>query len=175
MTFLTAITSLGVALGVGLLVGMEREQSQSDRDDEDRRFGGFRTFPLLALCGAVAGLLVPSLGWGIAAVMATTLGLVFAALVSIEVHLGSGRGITTEIAGLAVFLLGLLAAVPIEGVADSYRWGLVAAVATAVMGLLTYRRPLRRFAERIRGRQLRLVVQVGVLLFVVLPLLRSCG
>ena len=175
MTFLTAVASLGVALGVGLLVGMEREQSQSDRDSEDRRFGGFRTFPMLALTGAVCGLLVPSLGWVLPAVLTAALGAVFTALVSIEVLQGSGRGITTEVAGMAVFLLGLLAGVPLDGLEATWRWALVAALGTAVMGLLTYRSPLRAFASKVRGKQLRLVVQVGVLLFVVLPLLRSCG
>lgn len=175
MTFVSAITSLAVALGVGLLVGMEREQSQSDRESEDRRFGGFRTFPLMALAGAVAGLLVPSLGWIIPAVLLVGLGGVFTTLVVLEVVHGTGRGITTEISGLVVFLLGLVAAAPIPDMAETMRWGLVAAVGTVVMGLLTYRTPLRAFAGKVRGKQLRLVVQVGVLVFVILPLLRSCG
>lgn len=52
--------SLGLAIGAGLLIGLEREQSQ-DRDREHGPFiGGVRTFPLFALLGCLSMLLRPT-------------------------------------------------------------------------------------------------------------------
>ena len=174
MTWVELTYSFGVALGVGLLVGFEREQSQSDREREDRRFGGSRTFPLLSLLGAVAGALQPSLGWGIPAVITGVLGLVFVALVVLDVlDEERGRGITTEVAGLLVYLLGLLAAMPIEGLEHSQRWVLCAALATVLLGLLALRPALHSAARGATRRQLQRVFQIGVVVLVVVPLLYS--
>ncbi len=48
--------SLSVALLVGLLIGIEREQSAPDDIKERRRefLGGVRTYPLVALTGALS-------------------------------------------------------------------------------------------------------------------------
>jgi len=43
------------ALGIGILVGIERERDQSRK--EDIRVAGVRTFTLIALLGATSGLL----------------------------------------------------------------------------------------------------------------------
>src|SRR5205085_11438317 len=48
---------LGIALGLGLLVGLQRESAAS-------ALAGVRTFPLVTLFGAICGLLaVPYGGW----------------------------------------------------------------------------------------------------------------
>jgi uncharacterized membrane protein (DUF4010 family) len=53
--------TLGIALGLGLLVGLQRERSHS-------RWAGIRTFPLITLLGAICGLLAANLGgWIVAA------------------------------------------------------------------------------------------------------------
>ena len=53
--------TLGIALGLGLLVGLQRERSHS-------RWAGIRTFPLITLLGTICGLLATNLGgWIIAA------------------------------------------------------------------------------------------------------------
>ncbi|HEU5101108.1 MAG TPA: DUF4010 domain-containing protein [Roseiflexaceae bacterium] len=53
--------TLGIALGLGLLVGLQRERSRS-------RWAGIRTFPIITLLGSICGLLAASLGgWVIAA------------------------------------------------------------------------------------------------------------
>ena len=52
-TWFTMAGSIAVALGLGLMVGLEREQFQSRV--EDRKFGGIRTFSLLGLLGAIGG------------------------------------------------------------------------------------------------------------------------
>lgn len=51
---------LGIALGLGLLIGLQRERT-------DARLAGFRTFPLVTLFGALSGLLAESYGGWIVA------------------------------------------------------------------------------------------------------------
>ncbi len=54
--------TLDIALGLGLLVGLQRERSHS-------RWAGIRTFPLITLLGTICGLLAAHLGgWIVAAV-----------------------------------------------------------------------------------------------------------
>jgi len=173
MTWIQLTYTFAVALGIGLLVGFEREHSQADRESEDRRFGGSRTFPLLALLGAVVGALQPSLGWAIPAVVTGVLGLIFTALATFDVDEERARGITTEMAGLAVYLIGMVAALPIPDLEHTQRWALCAALGTAVLGLLALRTTLHSAAQNVKRRQLRRVFQVGVVVLVVIPLLYS--
>lgn len=50
-----AIVGLAVALGIGLIVGIERERRKGDGDR--RAAAGLRTFAIVALAGAVAQIL----------------------------------------------------------------------------------------------------------------------
>ena len=53
---------LAIALGLGLLVGLQREHSIN-------RLGGLRTFPIVTLLGCISGLLAESYGgWIVAAI-----------------------------------------------------------------------------------------------------------
>ena len=47
-----------VALGLGILIGLERERSKGEEGG-----AGVRTFALIALAGAIAGYLQASLSW----------------------------------------------------------------------------------------------------------------
>ena len=161
--------SLAVALGVGLLVGMEREQSQLDLDN--RRFGGVRTFALMALLGGLAGLIQPVTGWGVPAVIIGIIGSILVFHSVHEVMEGKSRGITTEVAALAVLFLGVISTTSIPSMEPTERWGVVAACGTAVMALLSMRSPLHTFAKAISSAELYSTVKLGVLLLVIVPLL----
>ncbi len=165
--------SLAVALGVGLLVGMEREQSQLDLDS--RRFGGVRTFALMALLGGLAGLIQPVTGWGVPAVIIGIIGCVLVFHSVHEVIEAKSRGITTEVAAMAVLFLGVLSTTSIPEMAPTERWGVVAACGTAVMALLSMRSPLHTFAKAISSAELYSTVKLGVLLLVIVPLLPSAA
>lgn len=162
----SALEALGVALGAGLLVGLEREQSRKD----SLRIGGIRTFALLALLGALGGLLMPAVGWWLPATLGLAVcgALVGAALLDHREH---QPGMTTEIAGLVVHVLGLLAVTPIAGLSDVGRWSLVAAAAILTMALLSLRAPLHSLAERVSSEDLYATAKLGVVLLVALPLL----
>ncbi|MEV6715431.1 MgtC/SapB family protein [Lentzea sp. NPDC051208] len=56
-----ALGHLATALAIGLLLGVEREH---DTEHDSIRPAGSRTFPLIALVGAVSAALSPvALGW----------------------------------------------------------------------------------------------------------------
>ena len=90
---LTVAFRFAAALGLGVLIGLERERSQPET-----RFAGVRTFGLISLAGAMAAFLDGALG-------RPSLGLVLfaavAALVVVSAVLtarqGGDIGITTEI------------------------------------------------------------------------------
>lgn len=95
------LTGLAVAFGVGLLIGIEREQRKGA--DPARIVAGVRTFALIALTGAVCTLL----GTAMISVGAAFVGL--AALASYQRSHADDPGLTTEIAMFVAFLLGVLA------------------------------------------------------------------
>ena len=60
MSATAAFETLGIALGLGLLVGMQRERVHAP-------LAGVRTFALITLLGAISGILSRSLGvWVVA-------------------------------------------------------------------------------------------------------------
>lgn len=54
--------SLALALAAGLLIGLEREQSRPAIETRRAFLGGIRTFPIIALTGAVSVLLAKEVG-----------------------------------------------------------------------------------------------------------------
>ena len=47
-----SIVTLGISLGLGLLIGLQRERTES-------RLGGIRTFPLISMFGTAGGIIGP--------------------------------------------------------------------------------------------------------------------
>ena len=105
---LDTLRGLAVAVGIGLLVGVERERR---RAEDGHGVAGVRTFALIALAGALAEQVG---GIGIA------LAGGFVALAALAAYRGSrdaDPGLTTEVAMLVVFLLGVLAMRELRGMA----------------------------------------------------------
>jgi uncharacterized membrane protein (DUF4010 family) len=100
-TYNHSLIGLAVAFGVGLLIGIEREQRKGA--DPAHIVAGVRTFSLIALAGAVSTLI----GTALIAVGAAFVGL--AALASYHRSRETDPGLTTEIAMFIAFLLGVLA------------------------------------------------------------------
>ncbi|SFR03093.1 Uncharacterized membrane protein, DUF4010 family [Lentzea waywayandensis] len=152
MDTVVALGHLATALAIGLLLGVEREH---DNADNSSRPAGSRTFPLIALAGAVSAALSPvALGVALGAVAA----LVIAWYLS-----SSEPGATTEIAAIATFLLGALA---------WHRPELAVPVGVAAAALLAAKRPLHQFARKVVSDQdVRDAMILFVVAFVVLPLL----
>jgi uncharacterized membrane protein (DUF4010 family) len=147
-----ALGHFATALAIGLLLGVEREH---DNAHDSNRPAGSRTFPLIALAGAISAALSPI-------AVAVALGAV-AALVIAWYLRASEPGATTEIAAIATFLLGALA---------WHRPELAVPVGVAAAALLAAKRPLHRFARKVVSDQdVRDGMILFVVAFVVLPLL----
>lgn len=146
---------LAVALGAGLLVGLERERRKGQGDD--REAAGLRTFMVAALTGAVAQML--------SAVLAAMALAGVAALAALSYWRSRSRdpGLTTELALLATALIGMLA---VEQPA------LAAGCAAVLAAVLAARERLHHFAtEWLSERELHDGLLLSALVLVLLPLL----
>ena len=152
---LDALSSLGLALGLGLLIGVDRERRKGR--GPTRHFAGIRTFTLVALAGAGVQLLDQP--W------LTAIAAVFVAALAVVSHLkdrSPDPGVTTEMALFVTFLLGVLT-VPYPAVA--------AAGGVVVAGLLAAREPLQHFSTRTLSEQeLRDALVLAGSALIILPL-----
>ncbi|WP_210644454.1 DUF4010 domain-containing protein [Pseudomonas sp. Tri1] len=143
------------ALGVGLLVGLERERRKGEGDRRD--FAGLRTFAVTALLGYVTFRVGGPLLLGF---IALSLGAVVTA--AYWRNLDKDPGITSEVALFAVLALGALCvSAP----------ALAIAIGVVMAGLLASRQTLHHFARsQLTADELRdgLILLIAVL--VVLPL-----
>jgi uncharacterized membrane protein (DUF4010 family) len=150
------VRGLGVALGVGLLIGIERERRRLP-EDLQRSAAGVRSFTLAALCGGVASLLGPLM---LAIVTLAFAGLLVVAYLRTSEH---DPGLTSEVALLATLLLGALA---------MQRPGLAAGLAVLVTLLLAARARIHRLSrELISEAELRDGLLLAAAALIVLPLL----
>lgn len=105
---ITFLTNVAVALGIGLLLGLEREFAKGkDNELNESYFAGIRTFPIVALMGLLAAHLSNLYSpWILVISLAGTFGLTALSywLDSSEENLGG----TSEVALIIVFLLGAL-------------------------------------------------------------------
>ena len=146
-----------VALGLGILIGLERERAKGEEGG-----AGVRTFALIALAGAIAGYLDQNLGlvWLALAVFVA----VGALLISLYVltSLRGDTGIATEISALLAFLLGLLCA---HGQLQVAAW-----VAVAMALMLALKDWLHRLARRIDTSDVEATLKFAIVTLIILPL-----
>ena len=150
------LTGLAAALGIGLLIGIERERRKGE--GPARAAAGLRTFTLASLLGALAMLLG---GGATLAVLAAVVGAL--AIVSYRRSRDDDPGLTTEIALVLTFMLGALA---------MHDARLATGIGVLVAIALAARSQLHRFVVRVLSEQ---EVHDGLLLaaaaLVILPLL----
>ncbi|KAF1710752.1 MgtC/SapB family protein [Pseudoxanthomonas sacheonensis] len=151
----TAAAGFAVALGIGLLVGLERERVKGT--GQRRKAAGIRTFALLALVGASAA------SMGDAALLVAGVFVIAAMIVSYGRTSAADPGLTTEVAMLATFLLGAMALA---------RPGQAGALAIVVTLLLHSKARLHTFATRLfSGQEVHDLLFLSLSAFVILPLL----
>ncbi|OFX01373.1 MAG: hypothetical protein A3D94_19795 [Alphaproteobacteria bacterium RIFCSPHIGHO2_12_FULL_66_14] len=125
------VLNLAVALGIGLLIGIDRERRKGD--GPGRAPAGIRTFTITSLCGAVAVIVGGDL------LLAVVTAGVFA-MASLAYWRASNQdpGLSTEAALVATALLGGLAV---------HEPALAAGLGVIVAGLLTARTAIHRFVR----------------------------
>lgn len=153
----TLLGALSLALGLGLLIGLQREHAGSE-------LGGIRTFPLLALLGLICGLLASA--WGQFVVVAGFIGVtslaVLANLPRIREQTDTGNQ-TTEAAALLTFALGAYLAT------GAYAAAIVIGAITAV--LLHFKKPMHHFVHAMDERDIHAVMRFAIVSLIILPVL----
>lgn len=157
-----ALSRLTVALAIGLLVGLERGWQTRDAED-NRRAAGFRTFALSGLLGGVTGLVALKtsaavIGWVFLGYMGA-----FAAFHWLEARSEGRASVTSVVAGMLTFLLGTMAVV------GDLQLAIACAVGMTV--LLALREPLHRWINSLSWQEIRAVLTLLAMSFLLLPLL----
>ena len=148
---------VGIALALGLLIGLQRERSES-------KTAGIRTCTLIAAFGTLCGLLATFYGGLMIAVGAATVAaLLFVANLA-KIHGEKPEpGLTTEAAVLVTFAVG---AYVVNGYVE---------VAVALGGvtavLLHFKQPLHALVNRMGEREVTAVMQLVLIAMVILPVL----
>lgn len=157
------ILRLGLALAIGLVVGVERGW-QRRNDPEGSRTAGVRTFTLVGLFGGVAGVLAERFGSPLLfAALLLALVAPFAAFSYRESREEADFSVTSVVAAVLVFALGALAAV------GDMRAAAAGGAVTA--GVLASRAGLHGLVARLTWIELRSALLLIAMTAVVLPIL----
>lgn len=158
---------LAVALGIGLLIGLERGWKTRDAAPGTRA-AGFRTFTLCGLLGGLAAALAQTTGTAVGAGL--VLGLSFVAYAAVfavferdAARAADSYSATTVIAGLLTFLL---AAYAVIGDARA-----AAATAVVAAGILASRAQIHDLVARMTWPEFRSVLILLAMTFIILPIL----
>jgi uncharacterized membrane protein (DUF4010 family) len=160
---LTGALNWATAILLGALVGIEREKRKSE--EATGHIAGLRTFILLALLGATAGWLSQhyTAPWILVVTLVITGAFVAVGYAVTAETSENGKGLTTEIASIVVFLLGAM-------VMLGYReFAIGLAVVTAAV--LAYKQPLHGFVDKLGWDDVYAGVRLLVATFIALPLL----
>jgi uncharacterized membrane protein (DUF4010 family) len=144
-------TKIGISLAIGLLVGLEREWAHKDL--------GVRTFSLASLLGMLAWLVSPEVA--LIALLGAVVLVGFVNAHSLIAH--RTLEITTSVALLVTLVLGAL-------VGQGHYFSAVAS-ALVMTGLLAWKSELLRLVGDLRLEEIRGAVLLGLLSFVIYPLL----
>lgn len=160
------LPGLALALTIGLLIGFERGWQLRD-EAPGQRVAGVRTFAVLALLGGLAGVAQPGPLLWIALVV--TLGAAAALLMGHAIDMRQDRSVsaTGAIAALCTMLLGALAA--------TGSWALAAVASAALVAILSARKPLHELLRHSSEDDVRALIRLALVIFLILPLLPDVG
>ncbi len=149
--------SLALSVCLGLLIGLQRQWRESE-------VAGIRTFPLITLLGTLIGLIEEGEpGWLAAAGLVGTAAMLILANAMKLLAAHRDVGITTEMAALLMYIVGVALASDLTGPA------IVTAGAATV--LLHWKRSLHEAVARIGDQDFRGIVHLVLLALVILPVL----
>jgi uncharacterized membrane protein (DUF4010 family) len=160
----TLFYRFGVALLIGLLVGLQRERAGDDDENNDiSSAAGVRTFSLMALIGCGTAYVAELLGspWAFVAIL-----LPVGALLTVAYYITGARGsvgLTTEMAAVLIVIIGALC-----------YWdelALAAALGVVTTALLTFKLELHGFAERLTREDVVAALKFAAITAIILPIL----
>jgi len=158
MDLTNTFQQLGIALGLGLLVGLQREYVAA------AHLAGLRTFPLIAILGTVSGILAKTFGgWVIAAGFLSLATLIVVGNLVALKNEAQAAGLTSEVAILLIYGVGVYLTVGSPEVAIAIG-GL-----TAV--LLQFKGQLKGLIAKLGDNDLVAIMQFVLIALVILPVL----
>lgn len=153
------LTTLGIAFGLGLLVGLQRQKSKSE-------MAGVRTFTLISMLGVMAGFLsreyenpyiLPVLGLCVAAM------LMMANFIKTKKFDQVDVGQTTEVAALLMFAVGAYLVMGSQ---------LIGVFVGATMAVLLYvKEKLHDFIDSLSNKDLSAIMTLAGISLIILPIL----
>lgn len=153
------LITLGIAFGLGLLVGLQREKA-------DHEMAGVRTFTLISVLGTIAGFLtrdfenpfiLPALGLSVTAFM------VAANLIKAKRDKNPNVGQTTEVAILLMFAIGAYLVLGSQ---------IIGVIVGAILAILLYvKETLHNFIDKLKEKDLAAIMTFAGISLVILPLL----
>jgi uncharacterized membrane protein (DUF4010 family) len=155
------VSKIVVVLFLSFLIGLEREEHKATSSDPS--FGGVRTFPLIGLVGYAAallsgtGLILVAVGFGVVGAFM---------LMSYRNKIAAAAGLagaTSEISGLAIYLVGAL-------VQYDHFWVATTLVVIGVM-LLELKDVLEKLSTRMPSQEILTFTKFLLLTAVILPVL----
>jgi uncharacterized membrane protein (DUF4010 family) len=163
---LSDLLGVGIALAAGLLIGLERGWHQRDLPD-GHRVAGLRTFALIGLLGGLSGLLAQRWGAIVLGVVLAVVALLVLAGYIVTARMHSVMGLTTAMAAITTFLVGVLAA--------GGSTLLASAVAVVTVALLQLKRPMHNGIGKLTESELTSGIQLLLISVVILPVLPDRG
>lgn len=162
MNDLTPFRDLGIALALGLLIGLERGWS-ARAEPAGGRVAGIRTFGLVGLVGGLAGVLAASVSEAAAAMLIVATAAALVAGYVRDMTEGDSVSATSTIAALATLALGMLA--------TSGQPLLAAVAAGSMLLLLAMRQELHAWVRGLSALEIKAVARFALIAIVVWPLL----
>lgn len=153
---------LGMALGIGFLVGVERGWKHRDAPD-GARAAGLRTHAVIGLLGGICGALLPAIGQTGFAALAIAFAAALIVFKVLEAQRDNDVSVTGTMAALLVFALGAYA-----------MWGdltATAAAGVALVGLLAFKEGLHTWLDKVTWKELRSALLILAATAIALPLL----
>jgi uncharacterized membrane protein (DUF4010 family) len=170
------IQNLLISLGLGILIGLEREYHRRQESGERAIvIAGIRTFPIIALCGTLLAIITRLAGYPDSTIPVAILpylslliplallGFILLALVMFYAkHQLELTGLTTPVAVIATFILGVLVGFEL--------WIVSVICCVAITLLLVSKRKLHAFASVLTESELMSALGFISIAFILLPL-----
>lgn len=161
-----SLPGLGLALVLGLLIGVERGWHMRE-EQAGRRVAGIRTFALLGLTGGIAGLMLG--GAAQLVVLLLISGVLAALLLGYFVEMRQENTVSATSTLAAMLTLGLGA------MATTGHMALASVGAGSATFILGSRAPLHRALNALGERDMKVLLRLALVVFVILPLLPDRG
>ena len=169
MDITNLLSHFAVALGIGLLIGIERGW-RTREEKPGSRTAGVRTFTIIGLLGGTTGVIAEAAGTPLTLAGAIIIGSAFAAFAVTFTMMCRDENLadksysaTTAIVGMLTFALAVYAMI------GDMRAAAAAAVATVC--ILALRTPLHDWLSRIEEREIRSALILLAMTFVALPVI----